>query len=347
MQAVRQLRWQTEAELVEADVPEPGPGAVLLKVDAAGLCHTDLHLMEWPEGTLPYDLPFTLGHETAGTVAALGPGASGVTVGDRVLVHARWGCGTCWHCLQGQDNVCERPASELRAHGAGLGRDGGLAEYMVVPSVRHLVPIGDLDPVFAAPLSDAGLTPYHAIKRYLHQLRPNASAVVIGVGGLGHMAVQILRAISSVRVVAVDMREEALQLARDAGAHAVLEASDLTAGDLREETGQAGATLVLDCVAADATLSLAAGVVAQGGAISYVGRGGGTLPVAAYSLPFDCSVTVTTWGSVPELAEVVALARSGAIHTEVERFGLDGAVEAYHRLHRGEVLGRAVVVPEG
>ncbi len=345
MQAVRQLRWQSEAELVQTDVPEPGPGAVLLKVDAAGLCHTDVHLMEWPEGTLPYDLPFTLGHETAGTVSALGAGVSGIAEGDRVLVHARWGCGVCWHCMQGQDNVCARPASELRAHGGGLGRDGGLAEYMVVPSVRHLVPIGDLDPVLAAPLADAGLTPYHAIKRYLHLLRPNATVVVIGVGGLGHMAVQILRAVSAARVVAVDNREQALELARAAGAHAVLSARDLTPEDLRDETGGNGATLVLDCVATDATLALAAGVVAPGGAISYVGRGGGTLPVVAYSLPFDCSVTVTTWGSVPELAEVVALARSGAIHTEVERCGLADAVDAYDRLRRGEVVGRAVIVP--
>jgi propanol-preferring alcohol dehydrogenase len=344
--AVRQLQWQSRPELVELPSPRPGPGEVLLKVEAAGLCHTDLHLMEWPEGTMPYDLPFTLGHETAGTVAALGPGASGVREGDRVLVYSRWGCGVCWHCLQGRDNVCERPVAEARAHGAGLGRDGGLAEYMIVPSVRHLVPIGDMDPVMAAPLADAGLTPYHAIKRYQDLLRPNASAVVIGVGGLGHMAVQMLRALSAVRVVAVDMREEALQIARDAGAHAVLSARDLTPEALRAETGRGGAALVIDCVAADATLSLAAGVVAMAGAIQYVGRGGGTLPVAAYGLPFDCSVTVTTWGSVPELTEVVGLARSGAIHSEVERFCLADAIDAYARLDEGHVLGRAVIVPD-
>jgi propanol-preferring alcohol dehydrogenase len=344
--AVRQLEWQRRPELVELPPPKPGPGEVLLKVDAAGLCHTDLHLMEWPEGTMPYDLPFTLGHETAGTVAALGPGASGVQQGDRVLVYSRWGCGSCWYCLQGRDNVCERPISEARAHGAGLGRDGGLAEYMIVPSVRHLVPIGDLDPLLAAPLADAGLTPYHAIKRYQELLRPNACAVVIGVGGLGYMAVQMLRALSAVRVVAVDMREDALQLARDAGAHAALSARDLTPEALRAETGQGGASLVLDCVAADSTLQLAAGVVGLAGAILYVGRGGGTLPVTAYALPFDYSVTVTTWGSVPELAEVVGLARSGAIRTQVERFRLPDALDAYERLHHGQVLGRAVVVPD-
>jgi alcohol dehydrogenase, propanol-preferring len=344
---MRQLRWESRPELLDVPVPEPGPGGVLLRVDAAGLCHTDLHLMEWPEGTMPYDLPFTLGHETSGTVVALGPGTTGVNEGDRVLVYARWGCGVCWSCLQGRDNVCERPVTETRAHGAGLGRDGGLAEYMVVPAVRHLVQISDLDPAAAAPLADAGLTPYHAIARYQHLLRPHAVAVVIGVGGLGFMAVQMLRAMSAVTVVAVDVRDSALRLAEEAGAHLALPARELTPETLRAEIGSAGAALVLDCVASDRTLPLSVGAVGMGGAISYVGRGGGTLPVTAYSVPFDCSVTVTTWGSVPELTEVVSLARSGAIRTTVQRFALEETLEAYDRLHDGAVLGRAVIVPSG
>src|SRR3954452_20764524 len=248
MHAVRFMRWQSAPELVEIATPEPGPGEVLLEVDAAGLCHSDLHIMEWPEGTLPYTLPFTLGHETAGTVAALGPKATGVSVGDRVLVYSRWGCGSCWHRRQGMEDVCERSAAELGGHGGGVGRDGGLADYMVVPSVRYLVPLEDLDPVPAAPLSDAALTPYHAIKRCLPQLRPNGSAVVIGVGGIGHMAVQILRALSALRIVAVDLREDALRLAREAGSDVTLPASGLTPAALRTEVGGTGATLVMDSV---------------------------------------------------------------------------------------------------
>jgi alcohol dehydrogenase, propanol-preferring len=345
MRAVRFVRWQSPPELVEIPTPVPGPGEVLLEVDAAGLCHSDVHIMEWPEGTLPYSLPFTLGHETAGTVAAVGPKTTGVREGDRVLVYSRWGCGSCWYCRQGMENTCERSAEELGGHGGGVGRDGGLAEYMVVPSPRYLVQLGDLDPVAAAPLSDAALTPYHAIKRCLPQLRPDASAVVIGVGGLGHMAVQILRALSSVRIVAVDVRDEALELAREAGADVTLPAAGLTAGDLRAATGETGATLVLDCVAADGTLALAAGVVAQGGALCYMGRGGGTLEVAPGKLPFETTVLIPTWGTLAELMEVVALARAGAIRTEVERFTLDEAIGAYERLRRGEVVGRAVVTP--
>src|SRR5262249_27666030 len=141
MRAIRLRRWQAEPELVELDVPVPAPGEVLLRVDAAGLCHSDLHLAEWPEGTLPYELPFTLGHETAGTVAAVGAGVREVSEGDHVVVHSRWGCGSCASCLRGMENRCERSTAELGGDGGGVGRDGGLADYMVVPSPRYLVAI--------------------------------------------------------------------------------------------------------------------------------------------------------------------------------------------------------------
>ena len=258
MRAVRLHSWNSQPELVEIATPTPGAGDVLLRVDAAGLCHSDLHLMEWPEGTVPYRLPFTLGHETAGTVVALGPGTSGIAVGDRVVVHARWGCGRCWPCLGGMENRCERSAGELGGHGGGVGYDGGLADYMLVPAVRYLVDIGDLDAAFAAPLTDAALTPYHAIKRCAHQLMPGTTAVVIGVGGIGHMAIQLLAALSSVRIVAVDVRDDALALARTAGADLAVAAADLTPEQLRAEVGNRGAGVVLDCVASDSTLALAA-----------------------------------------------------------------------------------------
>ena len=345
MRAVRFADWQAEPELVEVATPAPGPGEVLIAVEAAGLCHSDLHILEWPRGTVPWQLPFTLGHENAGAVVALGPGTTGVAEGERMLVHARWGCGRCWHCLQGAENRCPHSLELFGGQGGGAGRDGGLADYMVVPAVRYLVPLGDLDPVSAAPLTDAALTPYHAIRQFPEQLRPNGCAVVIGAGGIGHMAIQLLRALSEVRVVAVDVRDDALELARRSGAHAALSGRDLTATELRAETGSDGATLVLDCVATDATLALAASVVAPGGAISYVGRGGGTLPVALGALPPECSVTIPTWGTLAELVEVVALARSGAIHIETEQLSLDEAVEGYRRLRRGEVTGRAVVSP--
>src|SRR5919197_5299199 len=168
MKAIRLTAWEQPAQLVDVPTPEPGPGEVLVRVAGAGLCHSDLHLMHWPAGALPYTLPFTLGHEVAGTVAALGPGTDGVEPGEPVLVYGPWGCGRCPACSVGAEHLCERPPRG----GAGLGRDGGLAEYMVVPSPRLTVPLDGLDPVAAAPLADAGLTPYHAISRGLDLLGP-------------------------------------------------------------------------------------------------------------------------------------------------------------------------------
>lgn len=344
MKAVQLVRWQAEPELRDVEVPQPGPGEVLVKVVATGLCHSDLHVMEWPEGALPWRLPFTLGHETAGIVAALGSKTAGLEEGDRVLVYGPWGCGSCAQCAAGAENLCER-RDELEGAGCGLGYDGGLAEYVLVPSSRLLVPIGELDPVTAAPLTDAALTSYRAVKRELGRLVPGSSAVVIGVGGLGHVAVQLLRALSPARVVAVDVREQARRRALEAGAEVALDGTQVTAPDVRSAVGGRGATVVFDFVGTDATLALAAGTIAMSGHVSLVGIGGGTLPMAFGSLPFEWSLSKPSWGTLPELHEVVALARSGSIHIEVERFGLDDTLDGYQRLRDGHVDGRAVVLP--
>jgi propanol-preferring alcohol dehydrogenase len=337
MKAVQLVRWQEEPELREVAVPEPEPSEVLVKVEAAGLCHSDLHVIDWPEGTLEWQLPFTLGHETAGTVAAAGDGVTAFDEGDAVLVYGPWGCGTCWQCARGWENLCPN----RRSGGCGLGFDGGLADYVLVPSARLLVPIGDLDPVRAAPLTDAALTSYHAIKPELPRLRPGSSVVVIGVGGLGHVAVQLLHRLSPARIVAVDPREAARALALHAGADVALDAD----GDVRGETGPAGAILVLDFVGSDETLRTAASVLAVGGHVSIVGLAGGTFPMAFGTLPLEWSAGKPSWGTLPELHEVVALAHAGAIDIEVERLPLEDAVDGYRRLRNGEILGRAVVVP--
>jgi alcohol dehydrogenase, propanol-preferring len=343
MKAVRLTGWQRPPELCDVPDPVPGPGAILLRVAGAGLCHSDLHLMHWPEGELPYDLPFTLGHEVAGTVVELGPGANGVRVGDSVLVYGPWGCGVCRRCSLGQEHLCERKAT-ARDRGCGLGRDGGLAEYLVVPSSRLLVGLGDLDPVAAAPLADAALTPYHAIRRALPLLEPSTTAVVIGVGGLGHVAVQLLRALSGARVAAVDVRDAALELALSAGAEVALRSGDDVANRLRRALG--APALVVDCVGNDATLALAGEVVAPGGHVSIIGMAGGTLPMRRGGVPMETTVVISNWGTRAELAEVVALARAGIIDLEVEPVALSDVVDAYERLERGDVRGRVVAVPE-
>jgi propanol-preferring alcohol dehydrogenase len=234
----------------------------------------------------------------------------------------------------------------LMARGAGLGRDGGLAEYMVVPSPRLTVPLDGLDPVAAAPLADAGLTPYHAIRRALHALGPGASAIVLGVGGLGHVAVQLLKALSVARVVAVDRRDEALAVATGSGADVVLAAAGLAARELRLAAGGRGAALVVDCVGTDETLALAAGAVAPGGHVSLLGLAGGTFPMRFGAVPLETSVIFSNWGTRAELAEVVALARDGAIAIEVEVVGLADVPDAYERLAAGGNRGRLVAVPE-
>ena len=164
-----------------------------------------------------------------------------------VAVYGPWGCGRCRACRLSAENYCEHQA-EIGAFGGGLGLDGGMAEYMLVPHARLLLPLGDLDPRDAAPLSDAALTPYHAIKRSLHLLVPGSTAVVIGVGGLGHMAVQILRALTPAQVIAVDSSAEKLALAREIGADETVEPGDEAAARIRELTAGRGAELVLDDV---------------------------------------------------------------------------------------------------
>jgi alcohol dehydrogenase, propanol-preferring len=346
MQAYQLVEWQQAPELRDVDVPEPGPGEVLIKVGGAGACHSDLHVMEWPKGTLPYDLPFTLGHENAGWIEAVGPGVTGWELGAGVAVYGPWGCGRCRACRSTLETLCER-GREIRAAGGGLGRDGGMAEYMLVPDTRFLVPLGDLDPRDAAPLSDAALTPYHALKLALGKLVPGTSVLVVGVGGLGHMAVQLVRAISPADVIAVDVDRGKLELAREIGATATVEAGEDAPEAVRELTDGRGVTVVLDCVGTDATLALDAAAVAAGGSVMVIGIAGGTLPLTFATMPFDASIAHPYWGSAIELAEVLELARTGRIRAHVEHFALDRADEAYQRMRDGTLSGRAVITPNG
>ena len=346
MEAYRLIEWQQPPELVEVPVPEPGPGEVLVKIGGAGLCHSDLHLMDWPAGALPFDPPFTLGHENAGWVEETGDGVEGLEKGEAVIVYGPWGCGRCHACRLSREDYCERQL-ELGRFGGGLGFDGGLAEYMLVPSPRLLIPLGDLDPRDAAPLTDAALTPYHAIKRALPELVPGSTAVVIGVGGLGQMAVQLLRALSPAQVIAVDVSPEKLARARELGAEVTLESGEGTAAQIRELTGGRGAELVLDIVGTDATLALAASSLAFEADLILLGLAGGTIEYGSATLPWGASIATTYWGTAVGLMEVVELARTGRISLDVERVSLDGVGEAYARLRAGEVEGRAVACPNG
>ena len=338
------LGWRQPPELCEVPVPEPGPGEVLIKVAGAGACHSDLHLMEWPEGAVPYVLPFTLGHENAGWVEATGDGVDGFAAGDAVAVCGPWGCGRCRECRRGRETLCER-MGRSGVWGGGLGRDGGMAEFMLVPDARLMIALDGLDPRDAAPLTDAALTPYHAIKRSLPLLVPGATAVLIGIGGLGHLGVQLVRALSAARVIAVDLSAEKLRLARSVGAHETVESGPGAAEVIRELTGGLGAELVVDFVGADATMALAAAAVRRGGDAAIVGLAGGSLRYALGTMPFDATLTTPYWGTASELGEVLALARAGAITAHTQRFPLERVGEAYDALRDGTLEGRAVICP--
>lgn len=332
-------------ELTDVAQPGPGPGEVLVRVGAAGVCHSDLHLIEAPAGA-GFPLPLTLGHENAGWVEALGPGVTGWTKGEPVAVYGIVGCGSCFACLRGRDNECRT----VPPGGIGLSRDGGMAEFVAVPAAQ-LLPIGDLDVVQAAPLTDAGLTPYHAIELCRDVLRPGATCVVIGVGGLGHMAIQILAATAAVRVIAVDVSDEALELAAQIGAHHTVRSDAGAATFIRELIGPApgGAEAVFDFVGVTDTLALAASVVSTGGRLMLVGLGGGSLSVTPgvgpMGIPMEAQLVVPFWGTRAELAEVIALARAGRIAAHVERFPLERAADAYEKLRSRGLRGRAVVTP--
>ncbi len=346
MRALQMVDWKHPAEIREVADPEPGPGEVRVRIGGAGLCHSDLHLTDdFEGGLLPWEPPFTLGHENAGWVDALGAGVRGLEAGQPVAVYGPWGCGRCHRCVQGMENYCEH-AGELGVAGGGLGADGGMAKYMVVPHARYLVPLGDLDPVDAAPLTDAGLTPYHAVARSRRLLVAGSTAVVIGTGGLGHMAIQILRATSPATVIAVDRDASALELARDVGAdHTVLTGADAVA-QIRELTDGRGADVVIDFVGADATLQLGAAASRTFADLTLVGIAGGTLPLGFFSVPYELSVATTYWGSIPELIEVIALARGGKIAAHVHRCSLDDVPGAYDQMRAGTLRGRAVMVPD-
>lgn len=348
MRALRLNSWKSEAVLEDVPIPEPGPGQVLVQVGGAGACHSDLHLMhDFEDGLLPWQLPFTLGHENAGWVHTLGTGVTGLELGQPVAVVGAWGCGACARCRVGFETYCEDPANApVPAGGGGLGLDGGMADYLLVPAARFLVRLPDsLDPVHAAPLTDAGLTPYHAIKRSLPKLTPDATAVVIGVGGLGHLAVQLLKAVCAARVIAVDPRAEARQLADEAGADLSLAPDADTATTIREAAHGRGADVVLDFVGSEATMQTGLAATRMLGDFTLVGIAGGSVPFSFFSQAYEVSLQTTYWGTRGELVEVLDLAARGLLRPDITRFSLADAPDAYFRLAAGEVAGRAVVVP--
>jgi propanol-preferring alcohol dehydrogenase len=324
------------AELVDLPALEPGPGEVLLRVLAAGVCRTDVDLLR--SGGDGLALPVTLGHEIVGEVV------SGRDRGAVAAVYELLGCGSCAACDRGHDNVCR----ELVPGAVGITRDGGMANYVVAPA-RNLVILGDVDPVHAAPLTDAGMTALHAVERARPLLEPGATAVVIGIGGLGHLAVQFLRATSKVRVLAVDVDRARLDLGAELGADdGVLTGPDAADGIVAANGGRK-VDAVFDFVGAQQSLDLAAAVAGRGGAIVVTGGGGGRLSITAQmgaggAPDREIAIVHTFGGTREDLVRALALAEAGRVRTRVEVFELTDAGRVLAALEAGKVLGRAVLV---
>jgi propanol-preferring alcohol dehydrogenase len=276
-------------------------------------------------------MPFTLGHETAGWVAALGAGVPGFADGDPVALVSPASCGTCRYCDGGMDNCCPHGTA-----GRGYGKDGGLADYVLVDDPRGLLALGSVDPHHAGPLTDAGATAYHAVRRAVPRIGSGGDAVVLGAGGLGAFAIQFLRILTGARVVAVDTNPGRLAYARTVGAHETLPSVD----EVRD------ADAVLDFVGTDETIAAGLAAVRPGGAFGLVGSGGGRLDAGWFAgLPRDGEVFTFQGATIADTRAVIELA--GRLRNEVDEFAFDRVDDAYHRLATGALRGRAVVILDG
>jgi len=338
MKATRFIEVGKPIEIAELPDPQVGPTDVLVRIAGAGVCHSDLHVIDGEVNVR--QRPITLGHENAGIVEAVGEQVTDLKPGDGVAVFGAWGCGTCIQCERGEDSLCLQPVFP------GVTVDGGWAEKLLVPHPRNLVKLDGLDPVVAAPLTDAALTPYRAVRKTLPRLGPGRTLAIIGIGGLGHMALQILRALApATQVIAIDISDEKLAMAKELGADHCVDARSDVGAVVKAATGGAGADAVIDFVGNDASLANAATSVAIGGKLVVVGIAGGTLPFSFWKMPLECEVTTSIWGNRQELKEVLELARRGLVVPHIERQPLSAINDVVARLHAGQIRGRVVLTP--
>ena len=325
------------------DVPEPqatGPDDVVVRIGGAGLCRTDLHIIDgWFADVIPADLPLVLGHENAGWVHAVGPAVEHLAVGDPVICHPNLTCGVCGACRAGDDMRCVQGPNL-----PGLMCAGGMAELFKT-TARAVVKLpAGVQPAEVAALADAGLTAYHAVRKAVPALGPGSSAVAVGAGGLGHIGIQCLKAMTAAQVIAVDTSEEALKLALSCGAdHAVIADGD-QAQQVRDLTSS-GADAVFDFVGEDPTIGDSVAMLRPGGTYYLVGYGGTvTLPTIQLVLG-EISVIGNLIGTNPDLTDLIALAQQGKVVLHSTGYPLDAANEVIDDLRHGRIRGRAILIP--
>ncbi|MDT7600901.1 MAG: NAD+-dependent secondary alcohol dehydrogenase Adh1 [Pseudonocardiales bacterium] len=342
MKAVR-LHDYHKPPVVE-DVPEPtlsGPLDVIVKIGGAGVCRTDLHIIEgqWAEAMGPH-LPYTIGHENAGWVHSVGEGVTNVAPGDTVILHPQPSCGLCLACRAGRDMQCED------AFFPGLSdNDGGMAEFLRT-TARACVKLNpDTNPADVAALADAGITAYHAVRKAVPSLYPGTAAVVQGAGGLGHIGIQALSALTATKIIVVDRSPEALELAKQIGADETVLADGSQIDAVKELTGGNGANVVFDFVAEGGAEQDAWQMTAPAGSQYIIGYGG---EFRAPTLDFvggEKNVIGNIVGTYNDLAELMVLAQAGKVTLHTRQYPLDAAVEALDDLDHGRVRGRAILVP--
>jgi propanol-preferring alcohol dehydrogenase len=336
----------------EQPTPTPAGEAVLLQTVACGVCHSDLHLWEGyydlGGGRRSYvkdrgvTLPLTMGHEVVGRVVAAGPEARGVEVGDVRLVFPWIACGECAHCEGDQSNLCTRMRS------LGVLSDGGYADHVLVPSARYLVDIGGLPPETACSYACAGLSAYSALKKAL-PLSAGDDLVIIGAGGLGLMAVQMVRELTPARVTVIDVSDAKLDAAREFGEWATINSRSTSAADaVMGATGGRGVAAVIDFVGTADTAGLGFSLLAKNGTLVIVGLFGGELTVSIPPIPLkNLTIRGSYTGSLVELRELVDIARRGGLRPlPVSCHPLDEAGDVLHRIRDGQVVGRAVLLPD-
>ncbi|WP_371400471.1 NAD(P)-dependent alcohol dehydrogenase [Kribbella sp. NBC_00662] len=341
MKAVR-LHGYHQQPVVE-DVPEPvvkGPLDVIVKIGGAGVCRTDLHIIEgqWDAAMHP-SLPYTIGHENAGWVHEVGSAVTNVQVGDTVILHPTPTCGLCHACRAGDDMHCENSSFP------GLDSDGGMAEYLLT-SARACVKLDpSTRPQDVAALADAGITAYHAVRKALPLLPPGTTAVVIGAGGLGHIGVQCLAALTAARIIVVDRNPDALKLAEQLGADQTVVADGKQVEKVLELTDGAGAHVVLDFVAEQGAEQDGFAMTGRAGSYFVIGYGGQVQIPTLDIISTERNIVGNIVGTFNELAELMALAQAGKVTLHTRTYPLDAAVDAVADLDAGRVRGRAILVP--
>jgi NAD+-dependent secondary alcohol dehydrogenase Adh1 len=324
------------------EVPDPalrGPLDVIVKIGGAGVCRTDLHIMEgqW-DAAMHTPLPYILGHENAGWVHQVGSAVTNVAVGDTVILHPTPTCGLCHACRAGDDMHC------INSEFPGLSRDGGMAEHLLTTARACIKLDPQTQPKDVAALADAGITAYHAVRKAIPLLYPGTACVVIGAGGLGHIGIQCLAALTATKIIVVDRNPDALKLAEQLGAHHTVVADGGHVDAVKELTS-GGATVVLDFVAEQGAENDGWAMTGEAGSYFVIGYGGELHIPTLDIITTERNIIGNIVGTYNDLAELMVLAEGGKVTLHTRTYPLDAAPEAFADLDAGRVRGRAILVP--